>query len=294
MPQAGTFGFGDVYGDLIKIEKLGAIVTNPVTFAPWQPATGTRVVPFDAGILVHTGLPNPGLSKIIKMYRKTWAASPVPVIVHLVATTPDDVERAVEMIDAEEALQAVELGLPDEITWQDAADFTRAAVGRSEKPVLVRLPLHDAVHIASAVADAGADALVIAAPPRGTARDPLSGRFIGGRVYSPAVKTMALRFVGLIARDIHDVPIIGAGGIHSPDDARDFLMAGARAVQVGAVTWVQPKMLEIIARDLGGLVLTRETGALPDEWFPGMGITDRDSRAPTEPSLSSDNPTDEA
>jgi dihydroorotate dehydrogenase len=71
------------------------------------------------------------------------------------------------------------------------------------------------------------------------------------------------------------VPIIGAGGIHSPEDARDFIRAGAVAVQVDSVTWINPKMLEIIARDLGGMVVTREAGAFPDEWYPGMGNTTR-------------------
>jgi dihydroorotate dehydrogenase (NAD+) catalytic subunit len=84
-----------------------------------------------------------------------------------------------------------------------------------------------------------------------------------------------LRLVGQLARRL-DVPIIGAGGIHSPQDGRDYIEAGARAVQVDTVTWVQPKMLEVIARDLGGLVITKAAGALPDEWHPGMGETERE------------------
>ena len=72
MPAAGVFGFGEQYRDLVDLDKLGAIVTNPVTYAPWSPATGTRVVPLDAGVLVHTGLPNPGLSKVLTQHRATW------------------------------------------------------------------------------------------------------------------------------------------------------------------------------------------------------------------------------
>jgi len=67
--------------------------------------------------------------------------------------------------------------------------------------------------------------------------------------------------------------VIGCGGVHSPDDARDFLDAGAVAVQVDTVTWVKPRMIEVIARNLGGLELTRATGALADEWEPGIGNT---------------------
>lgn len=264
MPASGTFGYGNAYRDLVSIEKLGAIVTNPITYEPWSPATGTRVVPLDAGVLVHTGLPNPGLSKTITKYRDLWSLLPVPVILHLVATMPDQVIAAAERIDHEDMIAAVELGLSDDISRRDAAQLTRAAVDRSEKPILVRLPLGDAYEIAAAVADAGAAALVVAAPPRGTARDPSSGRLVSGRVYGPLVKPIVLRTVGQLMRRIN-VPIIGAGGIHSTQDARDYLEAGARAVQVDTVTWVNPKMLETIADDLRGEV-TSSSSAAGLEW----------------------------
>jgi dihydroorotate dehydrogenase len=67
------------------------------------------------------------------------------------------------------------------------------------------------------------------------------------------------------------IPIIGAGGIHNAQDGRDFIEAGASAIQVDAVTWVNPQILEMIARDLGGLVITRKTDAYTDEWHPGIG-----------------------
>ena len=72
MPAAGTVGFGDRYRSLIDFDKLGAIVTNPATIAPWRPAAGTRVISLDAGVLIHTGLPNPGLAKVISRNRRAW------------------------------------------------------------------------------------------------------------------------------------------------------------------------------------------------------------------------------
>ncbi len=274
MPAAGTFGFGEVYRGMIDLEKLGAIVTNPVTYKPWQSATGTRVIPLDAGVLVHTGLPNLGISKTLAKYRTALDKLPLPVLMHVVATTPGDVASCAARIDAEHAVDAIELGLSDNISPQESVELVRAAVRRTEKPVLVRLPLQEAYTLAQPVADAGASALVIAAPPRGTARDPYSGRLISGRIYGPLIKPLALRVVGQLADEV-DVPIIGAGGIHSAEDARDYLDAGAVAVQVDSVLWLEPKLLEIIARDLGGLVITRAAGAFPDEWFPGMGETTR-------------------
>lgn len=274
MCAAGTFGYGEVYRDFINIDKIGAIVTHPITYDSWNPARGPRVVPLDAGVLMHTGLPNPGLNKALRRYRNLWIALPLPIIVHLVATSSEHVRKSAARLDEEEGVDAIELGLNDDIDWKDAEELVNAAVSKTDKPVLVRLPLLDAYEIAQPVADAGAGALVVSAPPRGTARHPQTGELISGRIYGPLVKSMVLHAVGQLAERIKEVPIIGAGGIHGPHDARDYIEAGAVAVQVDTVTWVKPKLLETISRDLGGWIVTRESGALPDEWHEGMGDTE--------------------
>jgi dihydroorotate dehydrogenase (NAD+) catalytic subunit len=200
------------------------------------------------------------------------------VILHLVATTPEQIRKSVSRLDEEECVAGIELGLNDDIGIDEAERLVKAATSKAEKPVIVRLPMQDAYELAQAVADVGADAIVVCAPPRGTARDPKTGRLVSGRVYSPLVKPIVLRMVGQLMRRIKDVPIIGAGGIHSIQDARDYLDAGATAVQVDSAIWVQPSMLEYISRDLGGMTVTRESGAFPDEWYPGMGDTEKERR----------------
>ncbi len=274
MNAAGMLGYGDAYRDLIQYDKLGAFVTNPVTHAPRAPASSTRVVPLEAGVLVHTGLPNPGVRKVIETYSEKWNKLPVSLrlIVHVVViTNVDEVRRCVSAVDRAERVDGIELGLSDDISIAEVEWYIRAVIEKTEKPVIVRLPFGASVDMARAVEDAGADALVVSAPPRGVARDG-TGRLVTGRVYSPTIKPLALRLVGQIARRV-ELPVIGAGGIHTAQDARDFLDAGAVAVQVDAAVWIAPKRLELIARDLGGLVLTQPVGALPDEWFPGMGMT---------------------
>ena len=274
MPAAGTVGFGDRYKALLDYDKLGALVTNPVMVQPWRPASGTRIVPLDAGVLVHTGLPNPGLSKVIRQNRRVWAGLPIPVVLHLVGTSLGQMKRAVELIDEVEEIAAVELGLGDDIEESDAVNLVREA-SRMEKPLLVRLPFYECRQLALPVAEAGADALVMTAAPRGTARDRHTGRLVSGRVYGPLIKPMILRLVGRLRREVPaDLPIIASGGIHSPQDARDYMEAGATAVQVDTATWAQPKMLERIARDLGGWIATRQKDAFPDEWNPDMSHTE--------------------
>lgn len=275
MPAAGTFGFGDVYRDLINFEKLGALVTNPVSYEPRNAAHGARVVRLDAGVLLHTGLPNLGINKVLRKYRNLWAMLPLPIIVHLIATNADHVRKSAARLDEEEGVDALELGLNDDISLDEVAELVHAATSRTEKPVIVRLPTTDTASIAQVAIEEGASTLVACSAPRGMARDPLSGRLISGRIYSPLMKPILLRIVGQLAEKFPTIPIIGAGGIHSPQDARDFISAGARAVQVDTLTWIHPHMLEHIARDLGGWIVTRESGALPDEWHPAMTDTEK-------------------
>ncbi len=263
MNAAGTLGFGDEYRDLLDLNTLGAFVTNPLTYTHWNPATGTRVVALEAGVLVHTGLPNPGLAKVVAQHRAVWERLPMPVIAHVVVNTVEEVHRCVALLDEEEAIDAIELGLSDEISAAETQWYTRAAAERTEKPILARVPFGASVDHLHAAIDAGVDALVICAPPRGTARDQ-AGRLVAGRIYGPLIKPIVLRMVGQLARRFPQVPLIGAGGIHSPQDARDYLEAGAAAVQVDSVTWVMPKMLEAIARDLGGLQVTQANPSISD------------------------------
>lgn len=281
MPAAGTLGFADGYRAMIDYDKLGALVTNPVTVSARSPAAGARMIPLDAGMLLHTGLPNPGLRKVIERHRRGWAKLRIPVILHLVGTTLKQLEYAAELLDEVDEIAALELGMPDDIEQADALALVRAAA-KTEKPLLVRLPFYECCQLALPVAEAGADALVLTAAPRGTARDKFSGRLVSGRIYGPLIKPLVLRIVGRMRRQIpQEIPIIGCGGIHSPQDARDYIDAGAIAVQVDTATWAQPKMLERVARDLGGWIATRHTDAFLDEWNPDMGHTEALQRRST-------------
>lgn len=275
MPAAGTFGYGDAFPNLFEIEKLGAIVTRPVGWRPFSPANGTRLISRPGGAVMHTGLPNPGLIKVIRDNSSLWEMVEIPVILHLIATDTDDVARACERISQAPYIRAVELGLRDDVSWQEAAELVRAAERGLERPLLVRLPFPANEDIARAAVDNGADALVAFAPPRGTDRNPLSGKIVPGRVYGPLLKPMVMHAVGRLTRRFPAVQVIASGGIHSVDDARDYILnAGAAAVQLDAAIWVQPSLLNLVARDLAGLILTRPKDALPDEWFPGIGETD--------------------
>jgi dihydroorotate dehydrogenase (NAD+) catalytic subunit len=279
---AGIFGFAGEYGKLLPLDLLGAVVTNPITYRPRRPANGTRVVPLDSGFLLHTGLPNPGFKQCYKQNINQWRASQTPIILHVVATAPDDLSACAKFLEEQAAedegvIAGIELGLGDNATPREVKIMIGALRSQCLLPILAKLPLYLAPQLANAALEAGANALVVAAPPRGTARDTLSGQLVGGRVYGPWLKSLALRAVGQVAHAVakHPEPvvIIGTGGIHHPNDARDFLEAGAACVQLDSVAWIRPDMVERIARDLGGLDLTRQQGAFPDEWGGGVEFT---------------------
>jgi dihydroorotate dehydrogenase (NAD+) catalytic subunit len=247
MVAAGCYGLGDAYADLADPARLGAVVVGPVTLRPRRGAAPPRAVPLPGGVLLHTGLENPGLSAVLRHHRRTWSRSPAPVIVHLAATTPERTSVACERLSAEDAIAAVELGLANHVTIGDATQLVEAAANiYPYRPLLVRLPLETAADLAEAVVAAGADALVVAAPPRGTVH--LRGRFVTGRLYGPFVLPLALRALRQVA-DRSIAPLIGAGGITTATHVAAFLRSGAAAVQVDIALWRDPAGLASLAQE---------------------------------------------
>ncbi len=211
-------------------------------------------------MLIHTGLPNPGLAKVIEEYRAVWERIPMPVIAHVVVNKADEVRQSVGLLEREDSIDAIELGMSDDISAAEIEWYIRSG-GRAEKPLLVRLPFGASLDHVKAAVDGGADALVIFAPPRGTARD-RSGRLVAGRIYGPLVHPLVLRIIGQLARRVNNVPLIASGGVHSPQQARDFIEAGAAAVQVGSARGQFPSLSKPSPATLAGC----SSRSLPTRW----------------------------
>ncbi|MBI3361527.1 MAG: tRNA-dihydrouridine synthase [Chloroflexi bacterium] len=245
---AGTLGFADEYAALIDFARLGAFVTNAITARPRTPARGDRVCEFAGGALIHTGLPNPGVGEAIRQYARKWARMPCPIVVHVAATTPDEVATCVQRLEAVDNVAGIELGFRDEIATGEAVDLITAAAQLASLPVLARLPLIRAEELCQVAVNAGAQALVVASPPRGTVR--LSaGEWLTGRLYGPAYFPLALNAVRSVTSKVK-IPMIGAGGIHTLADAQAMLAAGAAAVEVDSAAWRDPRTFERIALGL--------------------------------------------
>jgi dihydroorotate dehydrogenase len=141
MPATGVWGYGDVYHRSIPAELLGAVVTNPITARPRRGAPPPRAVEFPGGLLMHTGLRNPGVTDVIRRQRKRWERCPVPVIAHVVGVNVGEAVTCVERLSAVEAVAAVELGLPDSFSPEQALQVIAAARDACALPLLVKLPL---------------------------------------------------------------------------------------------------------------------------------------------------------
>ncbi len=237
---AGCCGYGAAYQRLIDLAAFGAIITNPITLRPRRGVPQPRLLETTAGFILNTGLQNPGVRKVIQQHSKAWPRLRTPVIAHLPADEPDDLRRVARALASTDTIIAIELGLPPLAAPGDIESWIRAIHHDCPLPLLVKLPLDTAIEMAEVTANAFADALVIGSPPVGTALSPVDGEMIDGYLYGPALHSIALHATQIV-RGLVDLPIIAAGGIHSLAEAQSFLQAGAMAVQIDSLLFIEPK-----------------------------------------------------
>jgi dihydroorotate dehydrogenase (NAD+) catalytic subunit len=232
---AGSLGFDPArYARLENALQLGAFVTNPLSLRARQPAANPQLLEYAGGFLAHSGLPNPGLDAALKRYARKWHDSPMPVIVHLMADRPEETARMTRRLETIENVMAVEMGFAPGLS----DDILRYALDMSlgELPILMNLPHEQVLSLGPSLVQAGASAISIAAPRGSLYRD---GKITSGRLYGPGLLPRSLEIVHAAAR--LGLPVIGAGGVYSMQDAEAMLVAGALAVQFDSVLW-KPEM----------------------------------------------------
>jgi dihydroorotate dehydrogenase (NAD+) catalytic subunit len=228
---AGSLGFAPNPHSGVLWDKFGAFVTNPISYRKRKPARGERMLPFSGGMLLHTGHANPGFSKTLKRFRSRWANAPLPVIVHLLATAPNEMRRMIVKLETVENVIGVEVGFPADITAQEVSEVLSAAAGELE--LIVRVPLPRAVELAPTLIESGASAVCLG-PPRGVLPGE-EGGMSSGRVYGPSVFPQVM----FVTRELAQMgaPVIAGGGVYSGEQVEVLLAAGALAVQVDTALW---------------------------------------------------------
>lgn len=256
MTASGTFGYGTEYGDVFDIQQLGAVVCKGTTLHERAGNPQPRLKETASGVLNSIGLQNIGVEALIREKAPVWAQWRVPVIVNIAGDTVEEYGELAGRLDTVEGISGIEVNISCPNVKAGGAMFgadpeTAAAVTAAVKaattlPVIVKLTPNntDIRAVARDVAGAGADALSVTNSIKGMVIDirnrrPEFANTTAG-LSGPAIKPIALALVYDVAGAV-DIPVIGCGGISTADDAIQFLMAGASAVQVGSATYANPR-----------------------------------------------------
>lgn len=278
LTASGTFGQGVEYAELFDVARLGAIVNKGTTRDPRLGNPQYRIAETPSGILNSIGLENPGAAAVARQYGPKWEKLGCPVIVNVAGYSVDDYVAVVREMEGTPGVAAYELnvscpnvagGMLIGCDPMLAADVVRAVKGETALPVIVKLTPNapDVVAVALACEEAGADALTAINTILGMRIDtrrrrPILGMGSGG-LSGPAIRPVAVHITYQVARAVR-IPIIGAGGVTSAEDALEFLMAGASAVQVGTATFADPLAPVKVLEGLAAYVREHGLGSIRD------------------------------
>jgi dihydroorotate dehydrogenase (NAD+) catalytic subunit len=261
MNASGTFGLYD-YKDVIDFSKLGAVVSKSVTLNPRQGNPPPRIAEVQSGILNAVGIQNDGALDFVKNKLPKMKDTDVNLIVSISNLKVADYKKSTEILESANGIAAYEVnvscpnletgGLAFGMSGQETYNVVKNVKDVATRPVIVKLSpnVTNIVEIAKCAVDAGADALTVANTYIGMAvdlktRKPKLGNITGG-LSGPAIKPLTMRLVYAIKKAI-DIPIIASGGIMTAEDALEYLMIGASAVQVGTMNFTRPDiMIDII------------------------------------------------
>jgi dihydroorotate dehydrogenase (NAD+) catalytic subunit len=272
---SGTFGYGIEFEEIVHLERIGGLVTKGISMEPMAGHAAPRIIQTAAGMLNAIGLQNVGVEEFIS--RKLPPLRRYPrcnVIVNVFGSTVGEYIAVIERLNQATGISAYELNVscpnvhtggmafgsdPSSLEYLVARAKTASA-----RPLIVKLSpnVTSIAHMARIAAEAGADAVsltntFLAISIDAETRRPRLSNITGG-LSGPAIKPIALRMVYETARAVN-IPIIGMGGITTPEDVVEYLLAGATAVEVGTASYADPRAVERLARGL-------------ESWCRGHGV----------------------
>ena len=257
MTASGTFGYGLEFADFVPLEEIGGIIVKGTTLEPREGNDYPRMVETPQGMLNCVGLQNKGVDYFIKHIYPQIKDIDTNMIVNVSGNSPETYAETAEKLDALEGIPAIEVniscpnvkegGMLFGVTCSGAASIVKAVRQHYHKTMIVKLSpnVTDIASIARACEDEGADSVSLINTLMGMAidierrRPKLSIRT--GGLSGPAVKPVAVRMVNDVAKAVK-IPVIGLGGISTAEDAIEFLMAGATAIQIGTANFLDPQV----------------------------------------------------
>jgi dihydroorotate dehydrogenase (NAD+) catalytic subunit len=279
MVASGTFGYGEEYSEVTDISKLGAIITKTVTLKSREGNPPPRLCETSSGMLNSIGLQNDGIESLIKEHLPFLAKFKIPVIVNIAGDTPEEFGQLAKRLDKEPTVKGIELniscpnvkhgGMLFGVDPKLTAEVVIAVKKATALPVIAKLTpnVTDIALIAKAAQDAGADAVSLINTVLGMAInvENWKSKIAAGPagLSGPAIKPIAVRMVYQVAKAVN-IPVIGIGGIMTPEDAIEFFLAGASAVQIGTANFVDPEVCAKIINGIKSYVETRGLTGVKD------------------------------
>ncbi len=262
---SGTFGYGVEFAHLVDLNKLGGIVVKGLSLEPMAGAPAPRVCEVRGGMLNAIGLQNIGVRAFVAEKLPQLRAYRTPIIANVFGRSIDEYLGVIRVLEEADGVAAYELnvscpnvssgGMEFGADARLVAQLVAAARPVARHPLWVKLsPLvTDIASIARAAEESGADALTVANTYPAMAVDSETGRSrlgrISGGLSGPAIKPITLRQVYQVCHAVR-VPVIGLGGIESPEHVVEYMLVGATAVQVGTASFADPKACERIIEGL--------------------------------------------
>jgi len=253
---SGTFGYGEEYGKLIDLNRLGAITVKTITLKSITGNPPPRITETTAGMINSIGLQNKGIDDFISNKMPRLRDYNVPIIVNIAGTTVKEYKDIAKRLDNVSGIEAIEINVSCPNVKEGGLSFgidpkwtntvVKNVCGVTEKTVITKLSpnVTDIVKIGEAAAEGGSDALSLVNTFLAMAvnikkrRPKIEG--VTGGLSGPCIKPIALRMVWEVARKI-SLPVIGIGGIVNSEDALEFLIAGASAVGIGTANFINPR-----------------------------------------------------
>lgn len=264
MTASGTFGSGMEYSEFVDLNRLGAVVTKGVANVPWPGNSTPRVAEVYGGMLNAIGLQNPGIDVFIERDIPFLKQFDTKIIVNVCGKTVEDYVEVVERLgDTPVDMLEINVSCPNvkegAIAFGQKADclydITAEIKKHARQPIMMKLSpnVTDITEMAKAAEAAGADAISLINTLTGMKIDIHKRSFVlankTGGMSGPAIKPVAVRMVWQCANAVR-IPIVGMGGIATAEDAIEFLLAGASAVSVGAVNFINPYATEEIVQGI--------------------------------------------
>ncbi len=262
MTASGTFGYGREFNDIVDLNRLGAIIVKGLSLEPAPGNPPPRIVETPCGMLNAIGLENVGLEVFLKEKLPFLKKLETTTWVNIYGRSTHEYTELTARLNEIDEVSGIEVniscpnvkagGIAFGVNPELAFEVVKAVREKTQKPLMVKLSpnVTDITQIAKRVQDAGADSLSLINTLTGMAIDietrmPKLANITGG-LSGPAIKPVALRMVWQVAESV-EIPVIGIGGIITAEDALEFMIAGASAVQVGTANFINPGVtIEII------------------------------------------------